>query len=64
MLAPLNLTPKMQLTNIQNDIVSMTQVIKVLSNSIHKMDKLDKIDEIEAYQNLSTTIINNMVANL
>ena len=53
-----------QLTTIQNEIASMTQVIMTLSNSIQKMDKLDQIDVIESHQKSSEARIIEMVTNL
>ena len=42
----------------------MTQPIKTLSTSLHKMDKLDKIDIIDSRQKSSENRLTEMVSEL
>ena len=52
------------IVTMQQDIASMTQLIKTLSTSLHKMDKLDKIDIIDSRQKSSENRLTEMVSEL
>ena len=52
------------IVTMQQDITSMTQLIKTLSNSLHKMEKLDKIDIIDSRQKSSEHRLTEMVSEL